>query len=40
MCAYDGAAAMELLEKNVYDLILLDVMRLEVDGFELFLSLS
>ena len=34
-CAYDGAAAADLLEKNTYDLILLDVMMPEVDGFEL-----
>lgn len=34
-CAYDGAAAADLLEKNTYDLILLDVMLPEVDGFEL-----
>lgn len=34
-CVYDGAAAADLLEKNTYDLILLDVMLPEVDGFEL-----
>ena len=34
-CAYDGAQAADLLEKNRYDLILLDVMLPEVDGFEL-----
>ena len=34
-CAYDGAAAADLLEKNTYDLILLDIMLPEVDGFEL-----
>ena len=34
-CAYDGAAAADVLEKNTYDLILLDVMLPEVDGFEL-----
>lgn len=34
-CAYDGAEAADLLEKNRYDLILLDVMLPEVDGFEL-----
>ncbi len=34
-CAYDGAAAADLLEKNTYDLILLNVMLPEVDGFEL-----
>lgn len=35
VCAYDGAAAADLLETNQYDLILLDVMLPEVDGFEL-----
>lgn len=34
-CVYDGAAAADLLETNSYDLILLDVMLPEVDGFEL-----
>lgn len=34
-CAYDGAEAADLLESNPYDLILLDVMLPEVDGFEL-----
>ena len=36
-CAWapDGEAAADLLEKNTYDLILLDVMLPEVDGFEL-----
>lgn len=34
-CAYDGAEAADLLEENPYDLILLDVMLPEVDGFEL-----
>ena len=34
-CVYDGAAAADLLETNQYDLILLDVMLPEVDGFEL-----
>lgn len=34
-CAYDGAEAADLLEKSAYDLILLDVMLPEVDGFEL-----
>ena len=34
-CVYDGAAAADLLETNRYDLILLDVMLPEVDGFEL-----
>lgn len=34
-CAFDGLAAVDLLEKNLYDLILLDVMLPHVDGFEL-----
>lgn len=34
-CAYDGEEAANLLEQNRYDLILLDVMLPEVDGFEL-----
>lgn len=34
-CAYDGGEAADLLEKNVYDLVLLDVMLPEIDGFEL-----
>jgi len=34
-CVYDGAAAADLLEKRRFDLILLDVMLPEVDGFEL-----
>lgn len=34
-CAFDGAAAADLLEQNRYDLILLDVMLPEIDGFEL-----
>ncbi|NBI09557.1 DNA-binding response regulator [Colidextribacter sp. OB.20] len=34
-CAYDGAGAADLLENNQYDLILLDVMLPEIDGFEL-----
>ncbi len=35
VCAFDGAEAADLLEKEPYDLILLDVMLPEVDGFEL-----
>jgi len=35
VCVYDGAAAADLLEKRRFDLILLDVMLPEVDGFEL-----
>ena len=34
-CVHDGAAAADLLEQNAYDLIRLDVMLPEVDGFEL-----
>ena len=34
-CAFDGAEAADLLEENKYDLILLDVMLPEVDGFAL-----
>lgn len=34
-CAFDGAEAADLLEKERYDLILLDVMLPEIDGFEL-----
>ena len=34
-CAYDGIAAADLLEENVYDLVLLDVMLPGADGFEL-----
>lgn len=34
-CAFDGMSAADLLEKNRYDLILLDVMLPLIDGFEL-----
>lgn len=34
-CAFDGVKAADLLEKERYDLILLDVMLPEIDGFEL-----
>ena len=34
-CAFDGLTAVDLLESNIYDLILLDVMLPHVDGFEL-----
>ena len=34
-CAFDGASAADLIERNAYDLILLDVMLPQVDGFEL-----
>ena len=35
MCVYDGLAAADILERNVFDLILLDVMLPGVDGIEL-----
>lgn len=34
-CAYDGEAAADELERGRYNLILLDVMLPEIDGFEL-----
>ena len=34
-CAYAGIAAADLLEENIYDLVLLDVMLPGADGFEL-----
>ena len=34
-CAYDGAEAADMLEGERYDLVLLDVMLPEIDGFEL-----
>lgn len=34
-CAYNGAEAADLLETHRYDLVLLDVMLPEIDGFEL-----
>ena len=34
-CAFDGDSAASLLEHNTYDLILLDVMLPQIDGFEL-----
>lgn len=34
-CAYDGMAAADILEKNIFDLVLLDVMLPGLDGFEL-----
>ncbi|GEM_PF-4350818 len=34
-CVYDGAQAADMLEKNRYDLVLLDIMLPEYDGFEL-----
>lgn len=35
LCVYDGKSAADEIEKNRYDLVLLDVMLPEVDGFEL-----
>ena len=35
LCVYDGLAAADILERNVFDLILLDVMLPNADGFEL-----
>ena len=34
-CAYDGMQAADLLEENTYDLILLDIMLPQIDGYEL-----
>ena len=34
-CAYDGNEAANLLEENIYDLVLLDVMLPKIDGYEL-----
>ncbi len=34
-CAFDGLTASDLLEENTYDLVLLDIMLPEVDGYEL-----
>ena len=34
-CVYDGKAAADLLENTRFDLVLLDVMLPNVDGFEL-----
>lgn len=35
-CAFDGEQAIEMIEKNNYDLILLDIMLPKVDAYELF----
>ncbi|GAA0766124.1 response regulator transcription factor [Clostridium subterminale] len=35
-CSFDGEQAIEMIEKNNYDLILLDIMLPKVDGYELF----
>ena len=34
-CAYDGIRAADLIEKETFDLILLDIMLPGIDGFEL-----
>lgn len=34
-CAYDGQQAADLLEKNTYDLVLLDIMLPKFDGYDL-----
>ncbi|MBQ8857200.1 MAG: response regulator transcription factor [Lachnospiraceae bacterium] len=34
-CVYDGASAADIVEKQYFDLILLDVMLPKIDGFEL-----
>ena len=35
-CAYDGEEALKLAEENAYDMVLLDVMLPDGDGFALF----
>lgn len=35
VCAYDGMTAADLLEEHRYDLVLLDIMLPEIDGYEL-----
>ena len=35
VCAYDGISAADLIEKETFDLILLDIMLPGIDGFEL-----
>ena len=35
VCAYDGIQAVDLIEKETFDLILLDIMLPGIDGFEL-----
>ena len=34
-CAYDGKQAADLIESDIFDLILLDIMLPEIDGYEL-----
>ena len=35
ICAYDGITAANIIEKETFDLILLDIMLPGIDGFEL-----
>ena len=35
-CALDGKQAADYIEQEIYDLILLDIMLPEIDGYELF----
>lgn len=35
-CAFDGAEAIDMIDKNNYDLILLDIMLPKIDGYEIF----
>ena len=35
VCAFDGKEAADLIEENRYDLVLLDIMLPEIDGYEL-----
>ena len=35
MCAYDGQQAADLIEKNAFDLVLLDIMLPKFDGYDL-----
>lgn len=34
-CAYDGKSGADCIEREVFDLILLDIMLPEIDGYEL-----
>lgn len=34
-CAFDGKTGADLIEQNIYDLILLDILLPEIDGYEL-----
>ena len=35
ICAYDGRTAADLIEKRQFDLVLLDIMLPEINGYEL-----